>query len=136
MRKYLHISIKRKISTKKTNFSFLILSLLKSSSTNRHLLVETTFMRSLCCFFLYELQKIACAINQTNVYSSYFKHSLIRENWVNKLLFINSFIDVLSFFSMFNNLRKFVVSSFLNMLCLFFALSMQKSSTCLSVCRE
>jgi hypothetical protein len=70
------------------------------------------------------------------VYSNYFKHSLIKENWVNKLIFINQFIDVLNFFSMFSNLRTFVVLFALNMLCLFVALSMQKNSTCLSVCRK
>ncbi len=105
---------KEKSRSKKKNLSLLILSLQKSSSTTRRWFFAATFMRFLCCYLWYQIQKIVCAINQTNVYSSYFKHSLVRENWVNRLIFINQFIDVLNFV----------------------ALSMQKSSTCLSVCRE
>jgi hypothetical protein len=51
----------------KKNLSFLNLSLRRSSSISRHWLVAATFVRSFCCYFLYQLQKIVCAINQTSM---------------------------------------------------------------------
>jgi hypothetical protein len=51
----------------KKNLSSLNLLLRRSSSISRHWLVAATFVRFLCCYFLYQLQKIACAINQTSM---------------------------------------------------------------------
>jgi hypothetical protein len=131
-----YMYLRKKNLEKKKNLLSLILSLSTSTTFNRRRDIATTFVRSLCRSFLYQIQKIVYATNQTNVYEIYFRHFRVKENWVNKLIFINQLIDVFNFFSMFSNLRKFVVFSSRNMFCLFFDLSSQKSKTCLNLCRK
>jgi hypothetical protein len=93
--------------SREKTFSLLNISLWRSSSLSRLWLVAATFVRFFCCYFLYQLQKIVWAINQTSVLN-YFKHFLVKENWMNKLIFINQLINVFNLFSIFKNLRKFV----------------------------